>query len=267
MQKKKIVKTVLLILILVILVSCGGIYLHWNRFANKNTLFKKFVVENNKEVYMLGTLGKKHFNKIYNYSMDNMISVIENLNPDLAMIQARSDHYYRFGIIDGNIDACVAYSFCAENDIPTNLIDWWIIDNIYPHEATTNLRDDNIFIKISRNIKDAAPNSKLLVVIDSSNFYEQLNRFKVAGYKELPIEDKNSYFVGSAEKFKFPAVVAKSWRDRTYFFAYNFPSELRNTKGLEESIIKKFEASDHDKFYLKEIQYCKYLNNDILFKY
>lgn len=267
MQKKKIVKTVSILLGITLVLIGTFTFLHWNHHYNKNTLFRKYIAENNKEVYVLGTIGKKHFNKIKHYSMDNMLSVIENLNPDIAMIQARSDHYFRDGIFDGNIDACVAYAYCAENHISTALVDWWIIDNIYPDEATTNLRDDNIFIKVTRTIKEAPANSTLLLVLDSSNFYEQIDRFNIYGYKQVPIENKEDYFHGNEAKFKFPAVVAKTWRDRTYFYAYNFPTEIKNTKGLRQDIIDKFQDKDHDKFYLEEIQYCKYLNNDILFKY
>lgn len=265
MQKKKILTKILIILIPLIFVCGIYTFLHWNHFSNKNTLFQKYRAYN-KDVYVLGTIGKNHFKKGYDYSMKNMLSVIESVDPDLTLIQAREDHYIQYGIIDGNIDACVAYSFCFENKIPFWFVDWWIVDNIYPGDATTNLRDDNIFIKVSRQIKEAEPGSKILLLIDSREFYEITSRFKVAGYKQLEIEDKSSYFVGKEEKFKFPAVVAKTWRDRNYFFAYNFPTEVCNLKDLNEDIKSKFKNADHDSFYLKEIEYCKYLNNDILFK-
>ena len=265
MKKKKILKTVLVILISVIIICGTCTFLHWNHFSNKNILFQKYRADN-KDVYVLGTIGKNHFKKAYNYSMKNMLSVIENVKPDLCLLQGREDHYIDYGIVDGNIDASVAYSYCFENKIPFCFIDWWIIDNIYPEEATTNLRDDNIFIRVSRQIKDAKPGSKILLLIDSQQFYEITSRFKVAGYKQLEIENKPSYFEGKEGKFQFPAVVAKTWRDRNYFFAYNFPTEVSNLKDLDEDIKNKFKYADHDKFYLREIEYCKYLNNDILFK-
>lgn len=267
MQKKKFIKPILYIVISLLFIASTVYVLGWNRNINKNSLFKKYIIENDKEIYVLGTIGKKHFKKINNYSMDDMLSVIENVNPELVMIQARDDHYLRYGIIDGNIDACVAYSFCAENEIVTSLIDWWVIDNNYAKSSSLNLRDDNIFIRASRNIKEAPPKSKILIILSSYNFYEQIERFKIAGYKEVEIENKNQYFNGKNEKFKFPAIVAKSWRDRTYYFAYSFPTEVKNTKGIKQEIVDKFINANHDKFYLEEIQYCKYLNNDILFKY
>lgn len=265
MQRKKVIKTVLIILIPVIILSFVVSFFNWDRNYNKNKLLQKYIVDN-KEFYILGTIEKKHFNKIYNYSMKDMLGVIETIKPDLAMIEAREDHYIRYGIVDGKIDACVAYSYCFENKIPVSFVNWWIIDNIYPANATTNLQDDNIFIKVSRNIKESAPGSRLLLLIDSSHFYEMTNRFEIAGFKRVPIENKSEYFHVENEKFKFPAVVAKTWRDRNYFFSYNFPTEVKNQKDLNQSVKDKFLNADHDKFYLQEIEYCKYLNNDILYK-
>lgn len=265
MEKKHCIRIFFCIIISVVVLSIGCGYLYWNKNLNKNNLLKKYTVDGSKEVYLLGTIGKKHFNKFNCYSMANMVSVIENVKPDSVLIQARDSHHKRFGIIDGEIDACVAYGYCFEQGIDTDFIDWWVIDNIYPQEATTNLRADNIFIKINRLIHDAPKNSKLLVLIDSKNFYEIIDRFEVSNYKETQIEDLKSYFSGVEKKFEFPVIVTKIWRDRTYYYSYLFVEELRNTKDLDPKIIDKYDKVHHDKFYLDEIKYCKFLNNNILF--
>lgn len=266
MQKKKNI-IVITVSVLFLFGIIGGISAYnWNRYSNKKHLLRKYTTENNKELYILGTIGKKHFNKVNNYSMNDMLNVIENINPDLAMVQARESHFIRYGIFDGDIDACVSYCFCDEKQIPTKFINWWIVDNIYPEQSTTNLQDDNIFLKISRNVKNAEPGARLLVIINSHNFYEITNRLEVAGYKRTPINNKSDYFKGDGEKFQFPAIVAMTWRDRTYYYAYLFPEELKLWKDLSEEKKKKYADANHDKFYLREVKYCKYLNNDILYK-
>lgn len=264
MHSKKFCKRVITISVLTVVCISLIIFSHWNRNYNKYSLLKKYNVDNNKELYLLGTIDKKHFNKINNYSINDMISVIENVEPDMVMIQAREDHHRKFGIIDGKIDACVAYSYCFENKIPSKFIDWWLIDNIYPKKASTNLRDDNMFIKISRNMKTVPENSKILVICNVNNFYEQAERFLISGLKEEKISDKKSYYKGKKIKFKFPSLVNKIWKDRTYFYAYSFPNTLIATIDLKDAIKNKYITSDHDKFYDDEMKYCKKLNDSIL---
>lgn len=266
MQKKKIVKMILSVFIPVLLVIFGLVFYNWNHNMNKNNLIRKYRVDNTKEVYILGTIDKKHFNKINNYSMANVINAISNINPDVVLLQARDDHHKTYGIVDGKIDACVAYGYCFESQIPAKFYDWWLIDNIYPGDKTTNLKADNMFIKISRYMDNIKPGSKVLIIANIDEYYELIARCEIGGFKRHPIEDKDAIFNGDSGKFKFPAVVSKIWRDRTYFYAYSFPAELKLVKGLNPEILDKYQNADHDKFYQSEIKYCKYLNNDILFK-
>ena len=266
MQQNKVLKRVLIILIPVLVISFGVTFYLWYHYANKNNLFEKYTVDNSKEVYILGTIDKKHFNRIYNYSMEDMLSVIYNVNPDVVMIDARADHYIKHGIVDGTIDMCVAYSYCYEHKIPMEMVDWWMVDNIYPRNATTNLRDDNIFIKVSRKVKNMPSGSKILVISGSDHFHEQVARFNVSGYKHTKIENKKDYFKPENEVFKFPPLASKVWKDRTYFYAYTFPNTIKETMEIHDNIKNKFINANHDKFYRRNIKYCKYLNNDILYK-
>lgn len=266
MQKKKLLKLFASIFIPLILICSGMAIYMWYHYSNKLNLLEKYTVDGTKEVYVLGTIGKKHFSRINNYSMEDLLSAIENINPDLVMITAREDHYINYNVIDGEIDACVAYSYCRHNDIPIKMVDWWIIDNIYPQMATTNLRDDNIFIKVSRTLREISPNSKILLITNSESFHEQVARFKVAGYRKTDIEDISSYFKQTEEEFHFPPLSSKIWRDRSYFYAYVLPRLIKENTELFDSIKEKYLSTDHDKFYRSQIEYCKYLNNDILYK-
>lgn len=266
MHRKKIVVKIICIVVPVLLIVGVLSFFKWNRFYNKSNLINKYLVDNTKEVYVLGTIGKKHFDKVKNYSMEDLLSAIENIDPDLVLIDAREDHFKDNGIIDGDIDMCVTYSYCFEHDIPIEMVDWWVIDNIYPVTSTTNLRDDNIFIKINRRLKSVEPNSRTLVVCNSSHVYNQLSRFNVSGYRHQKIQDKKKYFVSKHEEFDFPLLASKIWKDRLYFYAYTFPKLLEDNEFLDDKVKNKFLNADHDSFYRKGIKYCTYLNNDILYK-
>lgn len=268
MKTKKIVKFFVSIFVPLVLIVAGLAFYHWQHYSNKNNLLEKYVVDNTKEVYVLGTIGKKHFNRINNYSMEDMISAIENINPDTVAIIAREDNRLNYSIVDGDIAACVAYSYCLNKNIPTEMIDWWIIDNIYPESSTSPLRDDNIFIRLSRTINDSKQNSKILVVLDSNKFYEQTARFKVSGFKEEHLEknQKKAYFASNEEEFVFPPLSSKTWKNRSYFYAYVLPRLLIENEELFDSVKENFLEADHDKFYREQIKYCKYLNNNILYR-
>lgn len=265
MERKKFIKTLIFIIVPVVTVVIGIVVYSWNHYANKNNLFKKFIVDNTKSVYILGTIDKHHFNRINNYSMEDMLAVIENIQPDLVMIDARKDNYEKYNVIDGDIDMCVAFSYCFDHSIPVELVDWWVVDNIYPMTATTNLRDDNIFIKISRKLKSVPPASKTLIICGADHFYEQVARFSVANFKEQEIENKDSYFSSKEESFHYPKLAAKLWKDRAYFYSYSFPLILENDKDLFPAVKEKILNKNFDRYYREQMSYCKYLINDTLY--
>lgn len=266
MQRKKSIKIFVTIFIFVILIVSGVLFYIWNVNYNKKNLIHKYIVDNTKEVYILGSIGKKHFNKCYGYSMEDLLSAMHNINPDIVLLTAREDHLRNFGIVDGDIDTCVAYSYCLEHNMPVNFINWWIIDNIYPDFATTNLQDDNIFIRISRNMREVAPGTKVLVITNSENFHEQTARFYIAGYKKEKLSNVKNYFKNDNEEFTYPPLASKIWKDRTYFYAFVFPRLVKEREGLFDSVKLKYMNADHNKFYTDQVKFCKYLNSNTLYK-
>ena len=269
MKKSKNLRKILLIVVAAIVILVASLFSLWFHYANKYNLIKEYSYDGNKDVYILGTLGKHHFNRFNNYSFENLCDAIDNINPDLILITARQDHYDLHSIIDGDIDMCVAYAKCLQNNIPVNMVDWWMLDNIYPEEQTTNLRDDNIFIKICRIMKNIQPNTKVLIITGTKHFYELTPRFEVAGWKKLKIEDKGKIFKsnrGDGQSFEYPPLASKIWRDRAYFYAYTFPNRIKNYESLCEQKKKKYLNADHSKFYRKQIKYCRYLIENKLYK-
>lgn len=266
MQHKKIIKILITIFVPVIFIIFGVLFYTWNIYYNKTNLLKKYVVDNSKEVYILGSIGKKHFSRLNSYSMEDLLSAMDNINPDIVLLTARVDHYKDFGIIDGDIDTCVAYSYCLDKNIPAKLIDWWIIDNTKPDYITAALRDDNIFIKISRTLREISSSARILIITGSDHFYQQTDRFDVAGYKEEEISNIKDYFCNANDSFTYPPLASKIWKDRTYFYAFIFPRLIKENDDLFDSVKSKYINIDHDKCYTSNVKLCKYLNNNILYK-
>ncbi|MCO7127847.1 hypothetical protein NIE88_19040 [Sporolactobacillus shoreicorticis] len=63
----------------------------WNKYLNKNTFLQRFEASQNQDVYLLGTFHETHFNKWVNYSMEDVLSVVENVRPDVVLLRREND--------------------------------------------------------------------------------------------------------------------------------------------------------------------------------
>ena len=111
-KKLKIVKRMFIGLLIIIIASIMVLGLLWNRYLNKNSLLKKFATTQNQEVYLLGTLHENHFSKWINYSMEDLLNVVQKVKPDVVFIEAREQYFKDYGVVDGPIDMTVIYSYC-----------------------------------------------------------------------------------------------------------------------------------------------------------
>ena len=57
----------------------------------------------------MGTFHKDHFDPLANYSIEEMLNVIDNIEPDVVFVEAREESYEQYGVVDGPIDMCIAY--------------------------------------------------------------------------------------------------------------------------------------------------------------
>lgn len=242
----------LAILLIVVVVSLGFL---WNRYLNKNSLLKKFETTGEQEVYLLGTFHKSHFNKWANYSMEDILSVAQNIQPDVVFIEAREQIFEDYGVVDGPVDMAVVYSYCIENNIPVNFIDWWVVDNNFQSNTTNDKRDDMIFSNIDKELKSIAENKKILVVCGAGHLYEQTERFLDHGFKEQKIDNKSAYFDSQDTEFKYPDRIENVWEQRTYFYAYTYPEVIRQDTTLDDKVKNEFTEGDHDAFYNQQLEF------------
>lgn len=264
--KNKLKKTgkVLLVLLISILIVLGIL---WNRFLNKNSLFTKFETSQQQEVFLLGTFHDFHFNKLARFSMEDIVSVIENVNPDIVFIEAREESFDKYeGVMDGPIDMAVAYAYCIENGIAVEMIDWWVVDNNYQNNSTTSLRDDMIFNNINSKLTYVEPEKTVLVLVGSGHFHEQSKRFLTNGLEKASISKKTTYFDCKQDKFSYPEGLEDIWEKRSYFYAYIYPEFIEKDKKLIDEIKLQFTAGNHDGFYNQQMEFNSLFENDELYK-
>lgn len=107
---------------------------------------------NEQEIYIMGTFHAEHFEQHANYTIEEMINAINNIKPDVVFIEAREESFIEYGVVDGPIDMCIAYSRCTENNIPVKMIDYWEITNDSKTSTTTDERDDRIRNNITKKL-------------------------------------------------------------------------------------------------------------------
>ncbi|MBU3191339.1 hypothetical protein K9O30_06845 [Clostridium bowmanii] len=263
-KKSKIIKRIFIGLSIVLIVAIVVLGLLWNRYLNKNSLLKKFETTQNQEVYLLGTFHTSHFNKWVNYSMEDLLSAVQNVQPDVVFIEAREQYFKDYGVVDGPIDMTVVYSHCTDNDIAVEMIDWGVVDNSFKPNTTNDKRDDMIFANIDNKLNTIPENSKILVVCGSGHFYEQTKRFLNNGFEPLKIQNKATYFESQDVDFKYPVSVEAVWKKRTYFYAYTYPDIVGQDKTLDKNIKSKFKHNDV--FYQQQLEYCDLFSKNELYK-
>ena len=129
----------------------------------------------------MGTFHTDHFDPMANYSVEEMLNAIQNIDPDVVFIEAREEYYDQFGVVDGPIDMCITYCYCQDNDIPVEMIDYWKVDNdTYKQNTTWDDRDDHIHQNIMEKLK-LYDNKKVLIVCGFGHFYPQMSRLSDEG--------------------------------------------------------------------------------------
>jgi len=266
MKKAKVKRTIRIALSLVLLVALAAGGLFWNKYLNKNSLLGKYETPKAQDVYILGTLHKNHFNRWLNYSMADILSVVETVQPDVVFIEAREAYFKDYGVIDGPIDMAVVYSYCIDQDIPVELIDWWVVDNSFKSNTTSDKRDDQIVGNIADKLETIKADTTILVVCGSGHFYEQAERFQNNGFKKQKIKNKAAYFDNQNKAFEYPTSVEKIWEQRAYFYAYTFPEIIEQDQSLDDEVKAEFTEGDHDAYYEQQLNYNTLFSNNALYK-
>ena len=165
-KKKKRIVTLSIIITLVILVVVA-LYVNLKVFT-----VKKVLMADEQEVYIMGTFHTEHFERYANYSIEEMINAVKNIEPDVVFIEARENSYTEYGVVDGPIDMCIAYSYCSDNNIPVEMIDHWEITNDSKTNTTTEERDDQIHNNIMEKLADYE-SKRILVICGFGHLHAQ----------------------------------------------------------------------------------------------
>jgi len=221
MKNKTIKRTLMMLSVcipLVIIIYFIGVYV----FKINNFILLELV--KSQKVYILGTTHSEHFNRFSRYSLANVQSVINTINPDLILIETRQETVNNYNVLDGPIDMIYSWTYAVENGIEVKGIDWWIPGNYNPG-GTNELRDDKIYENIISELKEY---KNVLVICGFSHKNEQRDRLKNIGFIEIKIPNKSCYLNSISEnEFYYPRTMANEIEKKINFLNIEMVKEIK----------------------------------------
>ena len=224
------------------------------------------------EVYLMGTFHTSHFDKMANYSIEEMLNAVKNINPDVIFIEAREENFDRLGIVDGPVDMCIAYSYCQDKQIPVEMIDYWKVDNDnFKKNTTTADRDNHMHQNIMKKLKQY-DDKKILIICGFGHLYPQYDRLLSAGGKKEKIPHAGNLFKRGAEgiedsgDFKYPTSICHVWEKRSYFYAHTYPESIQADENINDDVKAQWPVDTSDKFYNSQMKYCELFRSNKLYK-
>jgi len=132
---------------------------------------------NGQAVYLLGTIHRDHLTSEA-YSLRHIQSVVENLKPDLLLVESRPEEFAKENWADGPIEMPVASLTARALGIPVAGIDWWYRIGSKPGTSSPE-RDDHIF---QNSLERLPGHRKVLILVGYSHVAELSQRLQPAGY-------------------------------------------------------------------------------------
>ena len=227
---------------------------------------KRIVTTTGQDVYLMGTFHTDHFDSYANYSVEEMLNAIKNIDPDVVFIEAREENYEDYGVVDGPIDMCITYSYCLDNNIPVEMVDYWKVDNDnYKRNTTTGDRDDHIHQKIMEKLK-SYDNKKVLVVCGFGHLYPQTNRLLKEGFKKERISNISGLFKNEGNEFEYPSSVCDVWEQRVLFYSDTYPKMIQADETICDDVKLQWPVDEKHEFYDWQMEYCNLFRDNQLYK-
>lgn len=230
----------------------------------KNFTVKKIIMNGNQEIYVLGTFHKEHFERYANYSINEMINAIDNIEPDVVFIEAREESFAEYGVVDGPIDMCIAYSYCMDKDIPIEMVDYWKVDNNYKANTTNDDRDDHIHENIMKKM-NLYENRRIMVICGFGHLNAQTKRLLADGGKKEKIKNISALFQSDITDFSYPPSIYEVWEQRALFYGHTFPNLVQADDSINDEIKAMWQEDENNDFYNRQMEYCELFKNDRLY--
>ena len=183
---------------------------------------------NGKDIYTLGTRHRKHFYPQCEYSLQDIQSVIENIQPDYVFIECREEIFDTYQALDGPQEFQFIFAYCIDHNISVELIDWYLTDDetITKTNSTSDERDNNIFYNIYDKMQQVKDGETVLVCYGDMHFYYQQPRMERAGWEKIELEDAKQFFISKQEEFLYPESMLQIVQNCIDYYGDEFMEEV-----------------------------------------
>lgn len=206
---------------------------------NKENLVSKYTTLKEQTVYTVGTLHDAHFDREQDYSLKDLESLLENLNPDYIFIEAREESLEEYDVIDGPIEMIYAYSYGLEHDIPVRLIDYWKIDNNIVTNFSDDFRDNQIFYNMNEKLKEIEADKTIVVLYGASHYFYQKPRIELSGWREGKIDNIQDLFQSNTDEFTYPKGM-EAVIDKKMDYAQFIIPEIARENITDQKVLENF---------------------------
>jgi hypothetical protein len=147
----------------------------------RDSNFRKYA-KDNQQIYFLGTVHTMSLDS-EPYSYLNLKSVIENLKPDVLLIESRPEQLSNGNFADGPSEMLYSHLIANKLGIPVKGVDWWTPDDTINVPGTTNPTRDNY---VNKNIlKNVIGYKKVLILMGYNHVSLEQPKLESAGYKKV----------------------------------------------------------------------------------
>lgn len=166
----------------------------------RDSAFRKYT-KGDQDIYFLGTVHSMSLNSKH-FSYLNLKSVIENLKPDLLLVESRPEQLANGNFADGPVEMLYSHLTAISNGIPVKGIDWWNADTSSPN-TTSAARDNHINNNI---LKDVVGYKKVLILMGRDHVGIEQPKLEVARYKSSSFSkiEKDNLFKVKNQKLLYP---------------------------------------------------------------
>ncbi|MFL0197985.1 hypothetical protein ACJDU8_20820 [Clostridium sp. WILCCON 0269] len=203
MRKKRILKiltSTILILICVIIFFNPEFII---QMFFRNHYFRKYI-KNNQQIYFLGTDHSMSLDT-EPFSYLELKSVIENLKPDLVLIESRPEQLDNSNWADGPPKMLYCHLIANRLAIRVKGVDWWTVSSYNIPNSSNPIRDSYIHENIVKNI-NLYKSKKILIIMGADHVILEQPKLESVGYKEafFSVFEKNRLFKIHNKRLTYP---------------------------------------------------------------
>ncbi|AKN32899.1 hypothetical protein Ccar_19425 [Clostridium carboxidivorans P7] len=177
---KKILRNIIAFIICIILLVVMYESQYIINILTRDYNFRKYL-KDNQQIYFLGTDHTMLLDS-EPYSYLNLKSAIENLKPDVLLIESRPDQLAEGNFADGPTEMLYCHLIADNLHIPVKGVDWWVPNDANTPSSTNRIRDNSINENILKNV---IGHKKVLILMGRDHVSLEEPKLESAGYKKV----------------------------------------------------------------------------------